>query len=77
VIITRSGSCRFGGLDEAAGRVNLDDLPARPRRTAASAEILEIPLVYVVSRGNRDVANMGYKVALDALLRHPGSRCRL
>jgi len=47
VIIARSDSGRFEGLDEAVGRVNGgrarrrhgDDLPARPRRTPAGAEI--------------------------------------
>jgi 2-methylisocitrate lyase-like PEP mutase family enzyme len=86
VIIARSDSCRFEGLDEAIARVNLaaeqgadmgmifprnlDELQQAPR-------LSKIPLVYVVSRGNRDdrpvasaaqLADMGYKVALDALL---------
>jgi 2-methylisocitrate lyase-like PEP mutase family enzyme len=86
VIIARSDSCRFEGLDEAVGRVNLaaeqgadmgmifprdlDELRQAPR-------LAKIPLVYVVSRGNRDnrpvasaaqLADMGYKIALDALL---------
>jgi 2-methylisocitrate lyase-like PEP mutase family enzyme len=86
VIIARSDSCRFEGLDEAIGRVNLaaeqgadlgmifprnlDELQQAPR-------LSKIPLVYVVSRGNRDdrpvasaaqLADMGYKIALDALL---------
>ena len=86
VIIARSDSCRFEGLDEAIGRVNLaaeqgadmgmifprdlSELQQAPRQS-------KIPLVYVVSRGNRDnrpvvtsaqLADMGYKVALDALL---------
>jgi 2-methylisocitrate lyase-like PEP mutase family enzyme len=86
VIIARSDSCRFEGLDEAVGRVNLaaeqgadmgmifprdlSELQLAPKQS-------KIPLVYVVSRGNRDnrpiataaqLADMGYKVALDALL---------
>jgi 2-methylisocitrate lyase-like PEP mutase family enzyme len=86
VIIARSDSCRFEGLDEAVGRVNLAadvgadmgmvfprdlaELQQAPKRS-------KVPLVYVVSRGNRDnrpvasagqLADMGYKIALDALL---------
>src|ERR1700724_2726373 len=86
VIIARSDSSRFDGLDEAVGRVNLAaehgadmgmifprDLGELQRAPKQS----KIPLVYVVSRGNRDnrpvasaaqLADMGYKIALDALL---------
>jgi methylisocitrate lyase len=86
VIIARSDSCRFEGLDEATGRVNLaaeqgaDMGMIFPRDLAEleqAPKLSKIPLVYVVSRGNRDnrpvataaqLADMGYKVALDALL---------
>jgi 2-methylisocitrate lyase-like PEP mutase family enzyme len=86
VIIARSDSCRFEGLDEAVGRVNLaadhgaDMGMIFPRDLAELQQApkqSKIPLVYVVSRGNRDnrpvataaqLAEMGYKVALDALL---------
>src|SRR5271165_984037 len=86
VIIARSDSCRFEGLDEAVGRVNLaaehgaDMGMIFPRDLAElqqAPKLSKIPLVYVVSRGNRDnrpvvnaaqLADMGYKVALDALL---------
>jgi len=86
VIIARSDSCRFEGLDEAIGRVNLaaeqgaDMGMIFPRDLAEleqAPKLSKIPLVYVVSRGNRDsrpvataaqLADMGYKVALDALL---------
>jgi methylisocitrate lyase len=86
VIIARSDSCRFEGLDEAIGRINLaaeqgaDMGMIFPRDLAELQQApkqAKIPLVYVVSRGNRDnrpvasaaqLADMGYKVALDALL---------
>ena len=86
VIIARSDSCRFEGLDEAVGRINLaaeygaDMGMIFPRDLAElqqAPKLSKIPLVYVVSRGNRDnrpvasaaqLADMGYKVALDALL---------
>ena len=86
VIIARSDSCRFEGLDEAIGRVNLaaeqgTDLgmifPRDLAELQQAPKLSKVPLVYVVSRGNRDnrpvataaqLADMGYKVALDALL---------
>src|SRR5271165_6745598 len=83
VIIARSDSCRFEGLDEAVGRVNLaaehgaDMGMIFPRDLAElqqAPKLSKIPLVYVVNRDNRPVVNaaqladMGYKVALDALL---------
>ncbi|MBO0735579.1 MAG: isocitrate lyase/PEP mutase family protein [Alphaproteobacteria bacterium] len=86
VIIARSDACRFEGLDEAVGRVNLAaeagaDLgmifPRDLAELQQAPKLARIPLVYVVSRGNRDgrpvataaqLADMGYKVALDALL---------
>jgi len=86
VIIARSDSCRFEGLDEAIGRINVaaehgaDMGMIFPRDLAElqqAPKLAKIPLVYVVSRGNRDnrpvatsaqLADMGYKIALDALL---------
>jgi methylisocitrate lyase len=86
VIIARSDSCRFEGLDEAVARMNLaaeqgaDMGMIFPRNLAElrqAPKLSKIPLVYVVSRGNRDnrpvatgaeLAVMGYKMALDALL---------
>jgi 2-methylisocitrate lyase-like PEP mutase family enzyme len=86
VIIARSDSCRFEGLDEAIARINLAadmgaDLgmifPRDDQELAQAPKLSKIPLVYVVSRGNRDnrpvanarqLADMGYKIALDALL---------
>jgi methylisocitrate lyase len=84
VIIARSDSCRFEGLDEAIGRVNLaaehgaDMEMIFPRdfsELQQAPKLSKVPLVYVVSRGNRDsrpvasaaqLADMGYKLALDA-----------
>jgi methylisocitrate lyase len=86
VIVARSDSCRFEGLDEAVGRINLAadegaDLgmlfPRDIGELQQAPKLAKIPLVYVVSRGNRDqrplvsaaqLADMGYKMALDALL---------
>jgi 2-methylisocitrate lyase-like PEP mutase family enzyme len=86
VIIARSDSCRFEGLDEAIARVNAaaDNgadmgmiFPRDVRELEQAPKLAKIPLVYVVSRGNRDdrpvanatqLADMGYKIALDALL---------
>ena len=86
VIIARSDSCRFEGLDEAIARVNAaaDNgadmgmiFPRDPSELQQAPKLARIPLVYVVSRGNRDnrpvasaaqLADMGYKIALDALL---------
>jgi methylisocitrate lyase len=85
VIIARSDTCRFEGPDEAIGRINraadvgadmgmyfprnLEEMQRGPKEA-------KVPLVYVVSRGNRDgrplptaqqLADMGYKAAIDAL----------
>ena len=86
VIVARSDSCRFEGLEEAVGRVNLAAehgadmgmiFPRDLGELQQAPKLSKILLVYVVSRGNRDnrpvgtaaqLANMGYKVALDALL---------
>jgi 2-methylisocitrate lyase-like PEP mutase family enzyme len=51
--------------------------PRDPSELQQAPKLARIPLVYVVSRGNRDnrpvasaaqLADMGYKIALDALL---------
>ena len=81
VIIARTDTCRFEGLEEAMTRINmaadvgadmglyfprnLDEMKARPESSS-------IPLVYVISRRNRDnrplpsasqLDDMGYKAA--------------
>jgi 2-methylisocitrate lyase-like PEP mutase family enzyme len=86
VIIARTDSCRFEGLEEAARRVNaaadagadMGLLFPRDHDEAVRAPALcKVPLVYVISRGNRDgrpmygnrqLAEMGYKIGLDAQL---------
>jgi methylisocitrate lyase len=63
VIIARSDSCRFEGLEEAVARINLAadvgaDLgmifPRTPEEMAQATKLAKIPLVYVRSFGNRD-----------------------
>jgi methylisocitrate lyase len=63
VIIARSDSCRFEGLEEAVTRINLAadagaDLgmifPRTPEEMAEAPRLAKIPLVYVRSFGNRD-----------------------
>jgi len=85
VVIARTDTCRSEGLNEAVARINLaadagadlglifprtlDEMKKAPKQA-------RIPLVYVISRGNRDgrplptageLADMGYKAAIDAL----------
>ena len=85
VVIARSETCRTEGLREAAWRIdaagdtgadlgmlfprNDDEMRRAPKAT-------RLPLVYVLSRGNRDgrpvpsaaeLADMGYKMAIDAV----------
>jgi 2-methylisocitrate lyase-like PEP mutase family enzyme len=85
VIIARTDTCRFDGLDEAMTRINmaadvgadmglyfprdLEEMKRGPKQS-------KIPLVYVISRGNRDkrplptakeLEDMGYKAAIDAI----------
>jgi 2-methylisocitrate lyase-like PEP mutase family enzyme len=85
VIIARSDTCRFEGPDEAIARINMAaDVGADmglffPRDLAEmqrGPKEAKVPLVYVISRGNRDgrplpsarqLADMGYKAAIDAL----------
>ena len=85
VIIARSDTCRFNGFEEAIMRINMAadvgadmglyfprDLEEMKRGPKES----KIPLVYVISRGNRDkrplptskqLEDMGYKASIDAV----------
>jgi 2-methylisocitrate lyase-like PEP mutase family enzyme len=85
VVIARTDTCRFEGLKEAVARVNMAadagaDLglvfPRNDEETRKAPKLARIPLVYVISRGNRDgrplpsaeqLADLGYKAAIDAL----------
>ena len=85
VIIARTDTCRFEGLKEAVTRINMAgdagaDLgllfPRNDAEMRKAPKLAKIPLVYVISRGNRDgrplptaaqLADMGYKAAIDAL----------
>jgi methylisocitrate lyase len=85
VVIARTDTCRFEGLKEAVWRVNAAgdagaDLglifPRNDEEMKKAPRLANIPLVYVISRGNRDgrplptgpqLADMGYKAAIDAL----------
>ena len=85
VIIARTDTCRFDGFEEAISRINaaadvgadmglyfprdIEEMKRGPRES-------KIPLVYVLSRGNRDkrplpngkeLEDMGYKGCIDAL----------
>ncbi|MDA1082473.1 MAG: isocitrate lyase/PEP mutase family protein [Gemmatimonadetes bacterium] len=85
LVIARTETCRSEGLDEAARRINAaadvgadmgllfprndDEMKRAPKKS-------RIPLVYVLSRGNRDgrpvptaaqLADIGYKAAIDAV----------
>ncbi|MFT6581124.1 MAG: methylisocitrate lyase [Alphaproteobacteria bacterium] len=86
VIIARSDTCRFLGLDEAMSRINRAadvgaDLgmvfPTSHEEAVRAPKESSIPLVYVISRGNRDgrplyspkqLEDMGYKAGIDAQL---------
>jgi methylisocitrate lyase len=85
VVIARTDACRLEGLKEALRRVNAAadagaDLglifPRDDAEMKKAPRQAKIPLVYVISRGNRDgrplptgpqLADMGYKAAIDAL----------
>jgi 2-methylisocitrate lyase-like PEP mutase family enzyme len=85
VIIARTDTCRFEGLREAVARVNMAAdagadmgliFPRNDEEMKKAPKQAKIPLVYVISRGNRDgrplptgpqLADMGYKAAIDAL----------
>jgi methylisocitrate lyase len=83
VIIARSDSCREFGLEVASERVNRGadvgaDLgllfPRNPEETEQAPRVCRVPLVYVMSRGNRDgrpifsrqeLEQMGYVAIID------------
>ena len=85
VVIARTDTCRFEGLKEAVWRVNAAAdagadmgliFPRNAEEMKKAPKQTKIPLVYVISRGNRDgrplptgpqLADMGYKAAIDAL----------
>ena len=85
VIIARSDTCRFEGPEEAITRINMAAdvgadmgmfFPRNREEMERGPREAKIPLVYVISRGNRDgrplptakqLADMGYKAAIDAL----------
>jgi 2-methylisocitrate lyase-like PEP mutase family enzyme len=84
VVIARSDACREHGLGEAVDRVNRGadvgaDLgllfPRSPQETEEAPKVCRLPLVYVMSRGNRDgrpifsrqeLQQMGYVAIIDA-----------
>ncbi len=84
VIIARTDSCREFGLDVAADRINRcadagADLgllfPRSPEETERAPRVCQVPMVYVMSRGNRDgrpifslqdLKQMGYVAIIDA-----------
>ncbi|HWI38554.1 MAG TPA: isocitrate lyase/PEP mutase family protein [Burkholderiales bacterium] len=85
VVIARTDTCRAEGLKEAVARINLAadegaDLglifPRNAEEMKKAPKQTRIPLVYVISRGNRDgrpvpsageLADLGYKAAIDAM----------
>ena len=85
VIIARSDACRFEGLPEAVDRINLAAdvgadmglvFPRNDEELRQAPQLAKIPLVYVMSRGNRDqrplpttadLEAMGYKACIDAV----------
>jgi methylisocitrate lyase len=63
VIIGRSDSCRFEGLEEAVTRINMAAdvgadmgmiFPRTPEELQQATKLAKVPLVYVRSLGNRD-----------------------
>ena len=85
VVIARTDTCRSEGLEEAVARINMAAdagadmgllFPRNADEMKKAPKQARIPLVYVISRGNRDgrplptadeLADMGYKAAIDAL----------
>lgn len=85
VIIARTDTCRELGLEVAADRINRAadvgaDLgllfPRNPDEAERAPKVCRLPLVYVMSRGNRDqrplptiaaLEAMGYKACIDAV----------
>jgi len=86
VIIARTDTCRFEGLEEAVKRLNLaaDEgadygllFPRNHEEAVQAPKDSKLPLVYVLSRGNRDgrplysakeLEDMGYAMCIDAQL---------
>lgn len=84
VVIARTDTGRFEGFEEAVTRINAAadvgaDLglmfPRDHDEAVRAPKECKVPLVYVISRGNRDgrplftnqqLADMGYKIGLDA-----------
>ena len=84
VIIARTDSCREFGLEVAADRINRGAdagadmgllFPRNPDEAARAPSVCRVPLIYVMSRGNRDgrpifsrqeVEAMGYAGIIDA-----------
>jgi 2-methylisocitrate lyase-like PEP mutase family enzyme len=63
LIIARTDSCRFFGIEEAAKRVNAAAkvgadmglmFPRNPDEAACAPKLTHVPLIYVQSLGNRD-----------------------
>jgi methylisocitrate lyase len=85
VVIARTDTCRSEGLKEAVARINMAAdagadmgllFPRNAVEMKKAPKQTRLPLVYVISRGNRDgrplptageLADMGYKAAIDAL----------
>lgn len=86
VMIARTDSCREFGLDEAADRINraADEgadlgllFPRNLEEAERAPKVCRVPLVYVMSRGNRDgrpifrardLKDMGYVAVIEAQL---------
>jgi 2-methylisocitrate lyase-like PEP mutase family enzyme len=84
LIIARTDSCRFFGVEEAAKRVNAAAkvgadmgliFPRNPDEAARAPRLVEVPLIYVQSLGNRDgrptfsrqeLQTMGYAGCIEA-----------
>eukprot|EP00752_Nemacystus_decipiens_P019289 g17345.t1 len=84
MIIARTDTCREFGLQESADRLNAvaDSgaelgllFPRNPDETERAPKVIDLPLVYVMSRGNRDgrpvlsaqdIKDMGYAGIIDA-----------
>jgi methylisocitrate lyase len=85
VVVARSDACRFEGLEEAIARINMAAdvgadmglvFPRNDEELRQAPKLAKIPLVYVMSRGNRDqrplpttaeLTAMGYKACIDAV----------
>jgi methylisocitrate lyase len=85
VVIARTDTCRSEGLKEAVARINMAAdagadmgliFPRNAEEMKKAPKQARIPLVYVISRGNRDgrplptarqLADLGYKAAIDAM----------